>query len=201
MQGFDNKALILFPKIENYESKPSNYKYQFKKAVTNLINYLKSIDIEPHVFYTDDVARTLHLPEVVYVSTLGVADRFFISKHCEGCSTAMQTGMLTYDDIYNNVLAKDPGSLNMTESERFEMVLNHSAKAAAKIIPTYKIVIHFMVPKKAQYKATSKPGDGKIRINISANTFSPKVFIGGNEEDACDLLGVPYANRSLDTWG
>lgn len=201
MRGFDTKALILFPKLENYENKPSNYKFQLKMAVNNLLKYLESMDIEPHVFYTDDVARALSLPNVTYVSTLNVSDKFFISKHCEGCSTAMKTPMVMFDDIYNEVLAKDPGSLDMTESERFEMVLNHSAKAAAKIIPTYKIVIHFMVPKKAQYKVTSKPGDGKIRINVSANTLSPKVYIGGKEEDACDLLGVPYANRSLDVWG
>ena len=202
MRGFDNKALILFPKIENYNSKGGTYKYQFKKAVSNLIKYLTSIGMEPHVFYTDDVAREIRMPEFVWVSTLGTADKFFISKHCDGCSDAMTVQpYVNYEDIYNEVLAKDPGSLDMSEDERFEMVLRHSAKAAAKIIPMYKVVIHFMVPKRTQYKVTSKPGDGKIRINVNANTFSPKVYMGGVEENACDLLGVNYANRSLDVWG
>lgn len=201
MQGFDTKALLLFPKYENWEYKNGDYKYQFKRAVANLITYLESVGIEPHVFYTDDIARELNYPQFKWVSTLSKADRYFISEHCDNCGNAMKLPMITFDDIYNQILDKDPGSLDMSEQERYEMVLRHSIKAASKIIPDYKIVIHIHVPKKAQYKVTSKPNDGKIRINVSAHTFTPKVFIGGVEEDACDLLGVPYANRSLDVWG
>lgn len=200
MRGFDTKALILFPKYENFENKNGTYKHQFRTAVRNLVTYLKSVGIEPHVFYTDDVARDLRNSEFVWVSTLSKADRFFISRHCRGCSDAMTVPVIEFDGIYNEVLAKDPGSLDMSESERFEMILRHSSKAAAKIIPGYKIVIHFQIPKKAQYKVTSKPNDGKIRINVSANTFVPKVLLGGNEENACDLLGIPYGNRGLDLW-
>ena len=36
MQGFDTRALLLFPKYENYQNKPPAYKYQFKKAVEKL---------------------------------------------------------------------------------------------------------------------------------------------------------------------
>ena len=201
MKGFDTKALILFPKWENFDSKSNSYKYQFKKALINLVRYFESIGIEPHVFYTDDIARFFKLPEFKWVSTLGTADRFFISKHCDGCEDAMQLQQITYDELYNDILAKDPGSLDLSETDRFEMVLRHSIKAAAAIIPTYKIVAHFSLPKKAQYKVTTKPGDGKIRMNINASTFSPTVYISGNEENACDLLGVPFANRSLDVWG
>ena len=84
--------------------------------------------------------------------------------------------------------------------DRFEMVLRHISKTTAKIIPTYKIVAHFIVPSKAQYRVTSKPNDGKIRINVNAQNLVPKVFISGQEENACNLLGVPYANRCLDVW-
>ena len=109
--------------------------------------------------------------------------------------------MVTFDKIYNEVLSKDPGRVVMSDVERYEMVLRHSAKAASKIIPDYKIVIHIQLPTKAQYKVTSKPNDGKIRITVSANTFSPKTYMSGFEEDACDLLGIPYGNRTLDVWG
>lgn len=201
MKGFDTKALILFPAYMHYENKSSTYKYQFRLAVEHLINYLKSVDIEPHVFYTDDIAREMARPEFVYVSTLGTSDKFFISKYVDGCSNAMSIPMISYDDVYNAVLAKDPGSSDAPIEQRFESVLNHAAKAATKIIPQYKIVVHFMLPNRTQYKVTTKPGDGKIRINVNANTFSPTVYISGQEENACDLLGVPYANRSLDVWG
>ena len=200
MKGFDTKALILFPKWENYSGKPSEYKFHFKKAVENLTAYLKTVDIEPHVFYTDDVARSINNRDFVWVSTLGKADRYFISKNCDECGNALTLPMLEYEDVYNNILAKDPGSLDMSQSERFEMVLRHASKAASVIIPQYKIVVHFMVNKRSQYKVTSKPNDGRIRINVNAATFLPTVYISGHEEDACDLLGVNYANRCLDVW-
>jgi len=200
MQGFDNKALILFPAIDLIENRSSQYMWQLRRSVSNLLSYLKSMNIEAHVFYTDDVARMLDCPDFKYVSTLSKADRFFISNHCDGCSAAMSTPMLEYDEVYNSILANDPWSPDMNEDAQFEMVLRHSNKAASKIIPTYKIVVHFAFPKRAQYKVVSKPGDGKIRINISANTFVPIVLMGGCEDNACDLLGVPYANRSLVNW-
>ena len=200
MRGFDNKALILFPKLENYEYKAGMYKYQFKKAVENLCMYLKTIGMEPHVFFTDDVAREINNPDFVWVSTLSRADRFFISKYCVGTSSALNTTMLEFEDIYNEVTAKDPGNVNMSVDERFEMVLRHDAKAATKIIPTYKVVAHFVIKGKSKYKVTAKQGDGKIRISVNANNFLPTVYMSGNEEDACDVLASPYANRCLDGW-
>lgn len=200
MRGFDDKALILFPKWDNWESKPYNYKYQFKKAVTNLIAYLHSVGISPHVFYTDDVARDLRYEDFVWVSTLGRADKFFISKYCDACSDALSLSMVEHDDLYNEILRKDPGSADMKPEERFEMVLRHANKAAMKLIPQYKIVIHFMYPSHAQYKVTTKPGDGKIRININAHNLSPVAYLSGTEENVCDLLNLPCASRCLDLW-
>lgn len=200
MQGFDDKALILFPRLENYEHRTGSYKYQFKVALNNLIGYLKKRGIQPHVFYTDDVAREINSEDFVWVSSLSKADRFFTAKHCNNMSNAMSIPMVEFDNMYNEITAKDPGSLNMSESERFEMVLRHCDKAVAQIIPTYKIVIHFMLPNKAQYKVISKPGDGKIRIHVNANTFQPRVYMGGSEENACDVLAIPYGNRNLDNW-
>ncbi len=201
MKGFDDKALILFPKWENYNNKSVGYKYQFKRAVSNLVSYLESVSIAPHVFYTDDVARDINNESFVFVSTLNKTDRYFISKNCDGCSDALTCPMISFDDVYNDILAKDPGSLDMSVNERFEMIIRHTNKAASKIIPMYKIVVHFLIPSKSQYKVTTKPGDGKIRITVSANTFTPKAYLSGSEENICDLLNLSCASRSLDKWG
>lgn len=200
MQGFADKALILFPTIDHYQNKNNTYKYQFKTAVKNIVSYLRSQCIEPVFFYTDDLAREFDDGTFTYASTLSKADRFFISQHCCGTNNALEKAMIEYDDIYNAILANDPWSPGMSEEEQFEMILRHSSKAASKIIPMYKIVVHFILHKRAQYKVPSKPGDGKIRINVSADTFSPKVFMSGNEENACDVLNVPFGNRCLDCW-
>lgn len=202
MKGFDTKALLLFPKIESYERRGYQYHHQFKTAVVNLVNYLTSVGIEAHAFYTDDVAREMRdKVDLKFVSTLTTTDKFFTSKYCDGMRDALELKMIEFPDIYNAITAKDPGSLDMSTEARFDMVLRHNAKAVAKIIPTYKIVIHFMIPNNTQYKVTSKPGDGKIRVHVSANTFIPTVYMSGQEENPIDIFGVGYANRGLDMWG
>lgn len=200
MQGFDNKALILFPFYENYVSKNYQYKDQFRNAVNKLVSYLKSVNIEPHVFYTDDVARELCLEDFVWVSSLSRADSYFVSKNCQGMLEAMSRPTVQFQDIYNAVTAKDPGEHNMSVEDRFAMVCRHSEKAISKIVPTYKIVVHFKFKNRMQYKVTSKAGDNKIRIYVDANTFLPEAYIGGMRTDPVDLLMAPYANRSLTSW-
>lgn len=200
MRGFDDKALILFMKEDLYDVKSYEYKYKLRHAVTNLCLYLGMMDIEPHVFYTDDVARIIANPDFKYVSTLAQGDKFFLSRNVEGTSDALTRKLIEYPDIYNEILMKDPGSNDMTKDQRFEMVLRHDQKAAAKIIPKYKIVFHFLMKGNAKYKVTSKPGDGKIRANININTFTMQVLLGGIEEDPISILNVPYASRSLINW-
>lgn len=200
MQGFDDKALILFPKLENYIGKNYTYKNQFNKALNNLVLYFTSRGIQPYAFYTDDVARELRHPGILFVNPLGDADTFFIAKYCDKAGDAMTLPMVRYDSVISEVLSKDAGDPSMSVEERFEMVIRHIQKGTSKIIPMYKIVAHFQIPKRVQYKVVSKPGDGKIRINISANTFAPKVFMSGQEEDPCDIFAANYCNRCLDMW-
>lgn len=207
MRGFDDKALILYPYMDSYENRPTNYKSQFRKAHDNLYRYLLSQDITPHVFYTDDLARLFKLPEERYVRTLPMADLFFVSNNCDGMADARQ--LVTdptvvqdseLDALINKVVAKNPGSLDMSVEQRFELVTQHNSAVVKQLIPQYKIVIHFMFQHKMQYKVTSKDGDNRIRINIEANTFTPRVYVGGSEENAIDVLNVSYGNRALDLW-
>ena len=200
MRGFDTKALLLFPYSENYENKNGTYKYQFRLAVAHLCAYLESMDIAPHVLYTAAVARLLNNEKFIWVSTLSRADSFFAAKYCEGMAGAMTQPSVFFDDIYNTVTAKDPGRLDMTTEERFEMVLRHVSKAVTKIIPMYNIVVHFRFKNRQQYKVASKAGDGKIRISVDANNFLPSCYMGGMEMNVCDLLAVEYGNRPLDLW-
>lgn len=201
MRGFDTKALILYPFLENVKSRGSAYVYSMRKATDNLCDYLNEMGIAPHVFYSDDVARLMNNPQFVWVSTLSRADSFFASRYCDGMQEALTRPTERYEDIYNQITAKDPGSQDMSTEERFEMVLRHCNKAAAAIIPTYKIVIHFRYKNKMQYKVTSKAGDSKIRIFVDAGNFLPTAYMGGMEMNIIDMLNVPYANRALDVWG
>ena len=200
MRGFTTRALILFPKMDSYENKPSVYKFQFRKAVANLLSYLEEMDIQPCVFYTDDVARSLNLENVKYIKTLPISDEFFVKKYCDSMVDVMSVEDNEFEEFIMEAQKKDPGTLDMTVEQRFELVSRHNAAVVKKIIPQFNVVFHFAIPNRAQYKVTSKPDDGRIRVTVNANTFAPTVFFSGKEEDPCDVLAAPYANRTLDNW-
>lgn len=200
MRGFDDKALILFPAYEHWESKNATFKYSIVKSVNHLCTYLDSVGITPYAFYTDDIARKINPPAFKWINPVGKADLFFMSTYCDNCADAMTRPMLEYPEIVQKVIAKDPGSVDMTTENRFEMVNRHVKKALSVIIPQYKIVFHFALKNRSQYKVTTKEGDCKIRVNIDYATTTPTVYLSGKVEDAVDILGVPYANRSLENW-
>ena len=113
---------------------------------------------------------------------------------------ALTKPTVLFNDIYNLVTSKDPGTRDMSLNDRFELICRHSKKAISKIIPKYKIVIHFNFKNKLQYKVTSKAGDNKIRIYVDAHTFMPEAYIGGFKVDPVDLLCRNFANRSIVDW-
>lgn len=200
MKGFDTKALLLFPFLENYESHGAPYKYKFKTCMKNLTTYLHDNGYEVQALITDDVARIYKEYIDTWVSPLSKADRFFASRNCDGMADVMKMSMVEFPDIYAKCARKDAGTPDMSVTARFDMVLKHNKQACAAIIPQYKVVVHFMVKSKLQYKATSKPGDQRIRINVDASTFIPTVLMSGSEMDASDVLAVPFGSRALDRW-
>lgn len=200
MKGFDDKALLLFPLPDNYESHSDSYKYKFKQCLGNMCTYLHTQDMKVHAFLTDDVARIYRDMIDVWVSPLSKADRFFTSKYCEGMSGVMKMEAIEYPELYAECARKDAGDPNMSTVERFELVTKHCKQACSAIIPTYPVVVHFQIKSKLQYKVTSKPGDKRIRIDVDAQSFIPRVYMSGSEIDACNVLNVPYANRNLSSW-
>lgn len=200
MKGFDSKALLLFPFLENYNARSESYKYKFKISVSKMVSYLHSQGISVHAFITDDVALIYKDLIDEWVSPISKADRFFASKHCDGMSNVLNLNMIEYDDIYAECARKDAGSRDMSVPARFELVSKHNRQACAAIIPQYNIVVHFCVKSKLQYKVTSKPGDKRIRINIDVANFVPTVLMSGSEMSAISVLGVPYGNRALPNW-
>lgn len=200
MKGFDDKALLLFPLYDNYASHSSSYMYKFKQCLGNMRDYLHSQGMNLHAFLTDDVAMTHKDMIDTWLSPLSKADRFFTSKYCEGMSDVLTMDAVEFPDIYAECARKDAGDPKMSTMERFELVTKHCKQACSAIIPMYSVVVHFQVKSKLQYKVTSKPGDKRIRIDVDAQSFIPKVYMSGSEMPACDVLGVPYANRNLGNW-
>ncbi len=200
MKGFDDKALILFPKSESYDQRSNEYKANFRLAVGNLVDYLLKQNITPHVFYTDDVAHEVFLPSMKYVSPLGPGDLFFAAQNCVGLSDARRQDLIRYPDAYAVSEKRVPVISRDTVEERFSDVLSRTSIAEREIIKQYHIVCHFIRRGNPAYKLVSKSGDGRIILEIDAITFLPTAYMSGYQPNLCNLLNVPYGNRSLLVW-
>lgn len=199
MKGFDTKALLLFPYWDDYEPRSYEYKSRFEECVDIMLRYLKSVDIVPHMLVTDDIARNLQR-DVQWVATLGKGDMYFAKKYCDKMDIIDTSSAIEFPDLFNEIIAKDPGEKDMNVEQRFEMVLRHVNKAVQAIIPMYRIVIHFRFKSRIQYKVTSKLNDNKIRIIVDANSFVPECYISGSDINSCDLFQRPFANRTISMW-
>ena len=61
MRGFTDKALILLSKPDSFEECGSIYKYDYKVAIDNIINYLDSMGISHDCLITDGLATNMNM--------------------------------------------------------------------------------------------------------------------------------------------
>lgn len=199
MHNFTDRALILFPKLDTYNAKTANAKYRMHLAYQQLDKFLAAHHIEPHAFYTDDVAHEMR-SELKWVSALGPADNFFISKKCVGLTDALSREHIAFPDIIDSVVSYDIDYASLTDEMRFELVLKHAKKAISKIIPQYKLIIHFVKRNNAQYKVTKRTGDGRVVMEIDVDNFVPTIYMSGMEVNPTEFLQVPYGNLPVYSW-
>lgn len=200
MVGFDDKALVLFPKPEIYATKDLRYRAQFHKASVNLLAFLRSKYYTPHALVTDELAKIIPGLTFQFVSTLAPGDRFFASKNIDNCGNIMNLDLIEFPQYYKAADKKYPIVPDLSREERFEIICKREKLTAQAIIPDYKVVFYFYRRGYTNYKVTSKPDDGKIRVCIDAGTFIPTVYLSGMEQEPIDLLGEGFANRSILNW-
>lgn len=200
MQGFDDKALILFPNLAFYEEKGLQYRFQFQKSVSNILAYLRSINMEPHAFLTDDLAWKLSNLNCKWVSTLNRGDLFFVTNNCGIPKEVMKMPLIEFPNIVDPIADKDKIPPKASVEERFKHVLSRDKKAITSIIPTYKVVVNFYQRGQTRYRVVIKPNGGKIRLVVDLSSFKLTAYINNVEENPIDLLNIKYGNKSLVNW-
>ena len=164
-----------------------------------MVQYLSSLGIKAHAFYTDDVAHEMREP-MLWVSTLAPADNFFVSRKCDMLGEALSSEHIRFPEIYESIIAKSEVPPNITDEARLEFVIKHSSKAVSKILPKYKLIVHFVKRNNAQYKVLTKPGDGRVVINIDADSFTPTIFMSGSPVEPVSFLERADGNLPVYNW-
>ena len=82
MRGFTDKALILLSKPDSFEECGSIYKYDYKVAIDNIINYLDSMGISHDCLITDGLATNMNMHNPLWLATGAPEDMFFMRNFC-----------------------------------------------------------------------------------------------------------------------
>lgn len=200
MYGFTDKALILFPKLDDYDAKPYSWKQKFQTSLDNLYKYLNMNAIDVHMFYTDDVARKYPNRVDRWLNPLSKADSFFVSKHCVGMGDCMKTPMKEFPELCAEIARKDMVDTNASELDRFNMILRHTTAATKEIMKDYSLIIHFHKKSRLQYTVKSKPEDNRILVNVDCDNLVPICLMSGEEADIIDVFNLGCANRAMYLW-
>ena len=201
MKGFDTRALILMPEYDAYEQHGDAYKGKLRVGLTNVLDYLDTQDITPYGLYTDEVIHEVdYQSRIQLYNILSMQDTFFVYKNCigmKGINTALKWER---QDIIDKHMKDADKMKDLTDFDMFNVVARHEKKLSQPFIKEFKIVFIVNFAGHLNYKASSNPNDGKIRVYIDAATLVPNVYISGLPIDACEILNVPYGNLPITQW-
>lgn len=200
MNGFTDKALILFPTLESWENESQRYKTQFNWALHNILKYMEDIDVTLYYFYTDDYAR-LNMSTGEYIQTLDTTERFFCMNNVEYMSDIMSKTKNYDEELHKKLCSKTMLQMDMDESMQFEIVEQHDKKMCSHYIKDFKAVIEFATDKKSRYNlSTKRIQPGHLHLVVLPGTFIVKAYFGPTEEDIVTLLQRKDASLPVSEW-
>lgn len=194
MRGFTDKALILLSKPDSFEECGSIYKYDYKVAVDNIINYLDSMGISHDCLITDGLATNMNMHNPRWLATGAPEDMFFMRNFC---------GVPDYPvvdldkDAVDLLRSKFEIKRGLSPEERFPIVSKRVKYMEKAIISTYAFVVVFG----SEFRVKSKAGDGRAVLHINEKKFYTSMELSGESVSINDFLQIPYGNQCLSEWG
>ena len=194
MGGFTDKALILLSKPDSFEECGSIYKYDYKVAVDNIINYLDSMGISHDCLITDGLATNMNMHNPRWLATGAPEDMFFMRNFC---------GVPDYPvvdldkDAVDLLRSKFEIKRGLSPEERFPIVSKRVKYMEKAIISTYAFVVVFG----SEFSVKSKAGDGRAVLRINEKKFYTSMELSGESVSINDFLQIPYGNQCLSEWG
>ena len=198
MQGFDTRALILMPDYYVLEQKGENPLIKLRIGLSGLLDYLDSNYIEAHGIYTDDVMHQVdYESRVKLYNILSREDTYFVYRNCEGMRDIAAAKRWEHPQQETKT---SKASDDISPEERFAIISKNEKRLSQLMVKEYKIVFNFVFAGHTNYKVTSNPSDGNIRVYVDAMTLVPEVYLSGERIDACEIFNVGYGNLPLTQW-
>lgn len=194
MRGFTDKALILLSKADSFNECGSIYKYDYKVAVDNIIQYLDSMGISHDCLITDGLATNMNMHNPRWLATGAPEDMFFMRNFC---------GVPDYPvvdldkDAVDLLRSKFAIKRGLSPEERFPIVSKRVKYVERSLIASYSFVVVFGT----EFRVKSKEGDGRAVLRINEKKFYTSMELSGEQVPINDFLQIPYGNQCLSEWG
>lgn len=194
MKGFTDKALILLSTWDDFSQSSSMYKYDYKRAVDNLILYLDSVNVKRACLITDQMAARINMHNPLWLATGAPEDMFFMQNFC---SVPKYETQALPEALQEKLRSKFPLTRGMEPKERFSVVSKRVKYAEKELISSYDFVVVFG----KQFNVKTHPGDGRAVMHVSDRGFIATLELSGEFVPINSFLQLGYANQSLSEWG
>lgn len=199
MYRYCDDALILCPSYECYENKEESYYRHMKAALANIVSFLKTKDINPCMFTSDEVACRENPKGVTWLQTMTPGDEMFVKKNCAYVSMSHEN-VRTFPELYQKALTKFPPKPTDMAELMFTDVLKRTNKTERELIKTFKVIFNIQTANNAAYNIKPKDGSSVILVNIKNGSFAPTSYLGGMEINPITLLDYDMGNKPIFDW-
>lgn len=194
MRGFTDRALLLLSKPEGFEECGSIYKYDYKVAIKNIVDYLRSVDISHDCLITDGLATSMDMHSPRWLATGTPEDMFFMRNFCGVPDYPVVNLEQGYVD---KVRSKFEIKRGLSPEERFPIVSKRVKYVEKLLIDSYTFIVVFG----DAFKVRTKPEDGRAVLRVHEKKFYTSMELSGDPVPINDFLQIPYGNQCLSEWG
>lgn len=194
MRGFTDRALVLLSNPHAYEECGSIYKYDYQKAIQNLVEYLEDVEIAHDCLLTDGLATHLDMHEPRWLATGAQEDMFFMRNYC---SVPAYNAVAVDDETIQFLRGKFPIERGLSPEARFPIVSKRVKYIERELINSYQFIVVFG----KEFSVKSKPDDGRAVLRVNEKRFYTSLELSGTSVPINDFLQIPYANQCLSEWG
>ena len=199
MYRYAKEGLILCPAYECYTGKEESYYIHMHRALANIVALLKSKDITPCMFASDEIANIEDPEGVKWYQTFTSGDKQFIKKYCS-CINVNRSDFATVPELYQTALKKYPMGQIANPDIMFEGVLKRTEKIERELLKTFKVIFSIQTKNNAYINIKPKADSGIIFVSITNGSFIPTSYIGDMEINPIELLDYEMGNKPVYDW-
>jgi len=205
MLGFAERAVVILPQYDIYDSFAPTYRGRFRKAVEDLPLVFKE-----HFGMEVFVCSTNTLPDVNYsnykiAESLKSADYAILKEYDVSGSPTFydfDLGITDVDEESRSIYKKFPFKRGADLDTKLESLLNRERLMVKCIADNlFDVIVTFENLNKSYYKIKPGASDNKIFLTVDYKNLQVSGYMSGKQVQIIYLTGKAFTSLTLDSWG